>query len=86
MIHHMTCHVTQYGGEVRRCLPRADDSAARKKTLWKTLFEGFDQIDGKPSQAEKEVHAYMCIILYVHKHTQQMHLSTCIIHERVYEV
>lgn len=55
MMHHMTCHMTQYDGEVRRCLPRADDSAARKKTLWKTLFEGFDQIDGKPTQAEKEV-------------------------------
>ena len=37
----------QYGDEVRRCLPRADDSAARKKTLWKQLFEGFDRIDGK---------------------------------------
>ena len=59
MAHPITCHVTrhmmQYGGEVRRCLPRADDSGARKKTLWKTLFEGFDQIDGKPTQADKEV-------------------------------
>ena len=45
----------QYGDEVRRCLPRADDSAARKKTLWKQLFEGFDHIDGKPTKTEMEV-------------------------------
>ncbi len=45
----------QYGNEVRKLLPVVDDVASRRKTLWKTVFEGFDRIDGIPTKAEKEV-------------------------------
>ena len=60
-------HYIQYGNEIRQYLPRADNSGSRKKTLWKTLFEGFDQIDGKPSQADKEVTS-----THTHTHTTPM--------------
>ena len=45
----------QYGREVRRLIPVKDEAAARKKILWKTVFDGFDRIDGVPSQREREV-------------------------------
>jgi len=45
----------QYRQEIRRLLPVKDEAAARKKTLWKTVFEGFDRIDGVPTQQEREV-------------------------------
>ena len=45
----------QYRQEIRRLIPVKDEAAARKKTLWKTVFEGFDRIDGIPTQQEREV-------------------------------
>ena len=45
----------QNGTEVRALMPVADNATFRKKTLWKTVFEGFDKIDGVPSPAEREV-------------------------------
>lgn len=63
MTHGIIIHVEFYslalqnGSEVRHMLPVADDSTSRKKTLWKTVFEGFDRIDGVPTLAEKEVSA-----------------------------
>ena len=46
---------SQYGREVRRLIPVKDEAAARKKILWKTVFDGFDRIDGVPTQREREV-------------------------------
>ena len=58
--------LTQYGKEVRLLLPVPDDVASRRKTLWKTIFEGFDRIDGIPTKAEREVrtlntHYQLCV-------------------------
>ena len=59
-ITHCSLSRTQYGKEVRLLLPVADDVASRRKTLWKTIFEGFDRIDGIPTQAEREVRTSTC--------------------------
>ena len=43
--------------------------ALERRLSGRTLFEGFDLIDGKPSQAEKEVYTnlynYMNMFMYV---------------------
>ena len=36
-------------------MPVPDDATSRKKMLWKTIYEGFDKIDGVPTRAEREV-------------------------------
>ena len=36
-------------------MPVPDDTASRKKTLWRMIYEGFDKIDGIPTRAEREV-------------------------------
>ncbi|KAM6218356.1 centrosomal protein of 104 kDa [Rhynchocyon petersi] len=41
----------QHRASVLQYLP-PDDSSARKNVLYKTLFEGFAKIDGKPTEAE----------------------------------
>ena len=59
--HPMSNHLcSQYGREVRRLIPVKDEAAARKKTLWKTVFDGFDRIDGIPTHREREV--YTCTL------------------------
>ena len=40
---------------MRSLMPVLDTTATRKKKLWKTVFEGFDKIDGVPTPAEREV-------------------------------
>ena len=40
--------------EVRRSLP-VDTPTLRKSLLWRTLMEGLDQIDGKPSSRQLKV-------------------------------
>ncbi|BFZ23710.1 hypothetical protein BsWGS_26748 [Bradybaena similaris] len=40
-----------HGAPVRDYLP-PDDEKTRKNTLWRQLFEYFDQVDGKPSRTE----------------------------------
>lgn len=47
--------VPQNGTDVRSLMPVPDTVASRKKKLWKTVFEGFDKVDGVPSPAEREV-------------------------------
>lgn len=44
----------QNGSPVRNFLP-TDDDKTRRNTLYRQLFEAFDQIDGKPSKKELEV-------------------------------
>lgn len=39
---------------VKSYLP-ADDEKTRRNTLYRQLFEAFDQIDGKPSKRDLEV-------------------------------
>jgi centrosomal protein CEP104 len=39
---------------VKDYLP-VDDEKTRKNTMWRLLFEYFDQIDGKPSKSDIKV-------------------------------
>ena len=59
-------------------LPVADDSISRKKTLWKTVFEGFDRIDGVPTLAEKEVSE--CCNTDVYKYNERDVFTSCVVH------
>ncbi len=68
-------YVLQYGNEVRLLLPVPDDAASRRKTLWKTIFEGFDRIDGVPTQAEKEVSICYCNSVHMPIETIKVHVS-----------
>ena len=81
----MLIFTLQYGNEIRQYLPRADNSGSRKKTLWKTLFEGFDQIDGKPSHTDKEVHTHSHTHTHTHTHThsQSGYMYICIIKQQI---
>ena len=63
--------VEQHGQEIRQLLPVVDDSASRKKTLWKSVFEGFDRIDGVPTQKEREV-----CDMYTQREIDVLHLFT----------
>ncbi|XP_035829419.1 centrosomal protein of 104 kDa [Aplysia californica] len=40
-----------HGAPIKDYLP-ADDEKTRKNTLWRQLFEYFDQVDGKPSKSD----------------------------------
>ena len=44
----------QHRAPVKNYLP-PDDDKTRRNTLYRQLFEAFDQIDGKPSRKELEV-------------------------------
>lgn len=44
----------QHGASVLEYLP-PDDSTTRKNVLYKTIFEGFAKIDGRPTDAEIRV-------------------------------
>lgn len=33
----------------------ADEPATRKNPLYRSIFDGFDKIDGKPTEAERKV-------------------------------
>lgn len=44
----------QHRALVLECLP-PEDSATRRSVLYKTLFEGFATIDGRPTDAEIRV-------------------------------
>jgi hypothetical protein len=39
---------------VKGFLP-ADEPATRKNPLYRSIFDGFDKIDGKPTEAERKV-------------------------------
>jgi len=42
-----------HGAPVKEFLPQ-DDDKSRKSTMWRQLFEYFDQVDGKPSKADQK--------------------------------
>lgn len=37
-----------------------DDSSTRKNVLYKTIFEGFAKLDGRPTEAELRVSSLFC--------------------------
>ena len=53
----------QYGLQVCRWLPVQEQSAERRKGFWKTLFDSFEQIDGKH---DFEVECTNLVYMYVH--------------------
>lgn len=44
----------QLKAPVKGFLP-ADEPATRKNPLYRSIFDGFDKIDGKPTEAERKV-------------------------------
>eukprot|EP00731_Ephydatia_muelleri_P015455 Em0008g1175a len=44
----------QYGVELRRMLPSRAEDSKNKTTVWKALFDGFDRIDGVPSDKDRK--------------------------------
>ena len=49
-----TYFLSQVKDKVRDYLP-PDEPATRKNPLYRNLFDGFDKIDGKPTEAERRV-------------------------------
>ena len=48
---------------VRDYLP-PDEPATRKNPLYRNLFDGFDKIDGKPTEAERRVRFLWFVVIH----------------------
>ena len=55
----------QYGAELRRMLPSGAEDCKNKTSVWKALFDGFDRIEGVPSDIDRKVCVlceYVCVV------------------------
>lgn len=66
---------------MKALMPVPDDATSRKKTLWRTIFEGFDKIDGKPTRAEREVHIYNAELAYLLRNLLRISMGKYLAHK-----